>query len=346
MELSEGLLILQNFVKKKPIIIVGTGLSLSMGLPGMQALLEYLIKNIQEDSVMEEWNECLELIKSYGFEDGLGKKRVSEGLLSIIIKYTAELLDIEDEKFSSEIPLMQINDYPFAKLLNHLVNSLPPSNPTLTVITPNYDHLVEYACDLIGVNCNTGFYGDHFKKFNSDQFKEGLYKMVQFVERGKQKREPRKIESVKLLKPHGSLKWQRTEGQTFHSHYLIKDATRVIITPGETKYKSSLTDTVMNFHREMANESIRNSESIMIIGYGFNDIHLQTELQKCLKTGTDCLIISKSLSENARKIVKENRQIIALEEFQDKNTRWHFDGKEGVWDKPIWSLDYFVNVVL
>jgi SIR2-like domain len=156
----------------------------------------------------------------------------------------------------------------------------------------------------------------------------------------------RKLPTVKLLKPHGSLSWYKIGETTFQSHKNLTGSTRVIITPGNSKYKVSLTDTVMNYHREMANDCINNAESVLIIGYGFNDSHLQTVLYDKIKSGVECLILTKSLSDVAKKLISDFRQVIALEECGQSRTTWYSDGEQGVWDEPLWEINHFVKKVI
>lgn len=349
MNFEEGLLHLQDFIRKKPTIIVGTGLSLSMRLPGMSELLEHLKFMIpqrcnENRELLSEWDDCIKLIEQHGFEDGLNKITICDELLDFIILETARIVQRKDSEAHKLIPQMQISDYPFAKLLKHLVESLSPSNPTLNIITPNYDHLVEYACDLINVNCCTGFKGSYILKFDLNHLKTDIYRTTSFIDR----RGPnfKKVPRVRLLKPHGSLYWQRINDETIESYQIIDGAKPVIITPGSTKFKTSLIDPIMNAHREMANECIQKSDSILIIGYGFNDVHLQTVLMDKLRAGVDCLILTKWLSPTAKELIASFKQIIALEEDGHLKTRWHYNQQEGVWDDPIWSLDQFVKRVI
>jgi SIR2-like domain len=348
-DINDGLLELQRFLKKKPTLIIGTGLSVSMGLPGMGELLSHLKEQIPlecKELEIKEWEDCLAHIDAVGFEEGLGKVNVSEGLLKVIVQATANLVGQKDATFASKLANMQISDIPFAKLLFHLVNSLHPLNPILHIVTPNYDHLIEYSCDLIDVNCVTGFYGSHHLKFNANKLKEDLYRIETVHEKGRPKKEHRKLPTVKLLKPHGSLNWYKVGELTYQSHIGIPESSRVIITPGNSKYKASLTDTVMNYHREMANDCITKSESILIIGYGFNDIHLQTVLNDKLKSGIDCLILTKSLSVGANKVISDYKQVIALEQNGHLGTKWYHNEEEGTWDEPLWDLTHFVKQVI
>jgi SIR2-like domain len=346
---EEGLILLQDFIKKRPLIIVGSGLSISMGIPGMGGLLNHLSstfpRKLSPDELVE-WDSCLESINQYGFEEGLLRNKVTSNLLFRIVNETAEFIESFDENFHGKIHNMTLGDYPFATLLNHLLTSLPPSKTTVDVITTNYDHLVEYACDLIQCECCTGFKGSNIQFFKIDYLKETLYRRIRSSQKSKSGYDHRAITKVRLLKPHGSLKWQKKGDVTFHSPKLIEDTSRVIITPGNTKFEASLTDYVMNAHREFANECLNKAESVIILGYGFNDSHLQTVLNERLKSGLDCLILTRSLSDKAKKIISSCNQIIALEANSDIKTSWYYNGLEGTWDEPIWDMGHFVKKVI
>jgi hypothetical protein len=348
LEYEDGLILLQQFIKKRPIVIAGSGLSISMGIPGMGQLLEYLKERLPQkidSNELREWNDCLLIIAEKGFEEGLLEKGISDNLLLHIILETANFIESYDELFSRRLHNMSIEEFPFAVLIEHLVKSLPPSKSSVDVITTNYDHLVEYACDLIQVECCTGFKGLNFQLFKLDYLKENAYKKVAVTDKRGQNLEYRVIPKVRLLKPHGSLRWQRDGEKNFQTNKHIRGTERVIITPGSTKFKASLTDYVMNSHRELANECLNNSDSVIIIGFGFNDSHLQTVLNERLKEGMDCLILTRSLTPNAKHIIKSCRQVIALE-MDEKKTKWYFNGQEGHWEEPIWDLAYFVDRVL
>jgi hypothetical protein len=349
LEFEDGLIKLQEFVKSRPIILAGSGLSISMGIPGMGKLLEHLTLTLPQklnENYIFEWDECLKIIKEKGFEQGLLEKKVSGELLINIINETALLIETYDGVVFGKLNTMTINDYPFAKLLNHLVISLPPTKATVDVITTNYDHLVEYACDLIEIECCTGFKGTNIQFFKLNHLKEHLFKRVATTQKNKKGYDHRVVPRVRLLKPHGSLKWQRNGNKTFQANNIMTGSERVIITPGSTKFEVSLTDYVMNAHRELANECLNSTESVIIVGYGFNDNHLQTVLTERLKSGLNCLILTHGLTPNAKKLIHECKQIIALEAFSELKTKWYFNGLEGVWEEPLWDLGHFVKRVI
>lgn len=349
---SEGLELLQTFMRTRPTLIIGSGLSVSMGLPGMGELLDHLIKKIPQhfspgSVVIGEWEDCLKLIRDYGFEEGLTKITITEELLSIIVDETGQLIEQHDRELCGRLFAGSAKDFPLVKLLNHILASLPPGDPILNVVTPNYDHLVEYACEILKIECNTGFLGTLVGRFIPDILEEDEYIQVQVPDKGRIKKEFRKIKKVRLLKPHGSIYWQQYKDEVYQSPVNLVGSTRVIITPGRTKYENSLVSFIMNSHRENANQAIRRAESLLIIGYGFNDNHLQTTLMDRLSSCTQCLILTRTLSDNAKKVIASYPQVIGLEKGGDVNSSlWYYRGGNGQWPEPIWSLDHFVDKVI
>jgi hypothetical protein len=55
--------------------------------------------------------------------------------------------------------------FPLCDMLSKLLKSTPATRPWLSVITPNYDLVVEYTSDLIGAPCMTGFSGRIIRKW-------------------------------------------------------------------------------------------------------------------------------------------------------------------------------------
>ena len=351
MDADEVLAKLQGFLRTKPILLIGTGLSVSMGLPGMGELTECLKKEMPTKcdgnaTLLGEWTECLKSIDVYGLEEGLGRCAVCTELLNLIVETTAICIESKDTLLKKELISDPTKPFPLAKLIKHILDSLAPGNPCLNIITSNYDHLIEYACDISGITCCTGFSGIHLQRFTRESLVCDSYYLTVIPDKKAARQDYRKQKQVRLLKPHGSLKWQQLGSEIFQCGEPIDKASRVIITPGLTKYKASLTDPIMNCHRELANQSIRTASSIMVIGYGFNDSHLQTVLNERLGQGLETLVITKSLSDNAKKIVRDFPNIIALEESKAGATTWYHQKRSGELPGNMWSIEEFVTAII
>ena len=89
------------------------------------------------------------------------------------------------------------------------------------------------------------------------------------------------------------------------------DAERLIITPGLNKYKAGY-EVPFDKHRELANNHINQSARLLVVGYGFNDDHLQTHLLPRIRSGTPTLIMTRTASEMAKKLATESTQCVCL----------------------------------
>lgn len=349
MEFNEGLLMLQEINRLHPLLLVGTGLSVSMGIPGMAKLANWLSDRVplrlsDTPNLLHEWCESEQAIRACGLEQGLAEKPVSDPLLEIIVDETYSLIDRHDQALRRQLAQSQSSaEFPFADLLRHLFRSLSPNHPTLDVVTPNYDLIVEYACDLIGAECVTGFVGTHIQTFRPEVLIQDKYILPPLP-----KPVPQKIPRVRLLKPHGSLHWWQQAERTIQ----FRDGpelgySHAMITPGTTKYLRSLTQLVLNHHRELANERMRRANAFIIFGYGFNDDHLQTVLFDRMRQ-VPGVIATHQLSEKARGFVEKCPRTLALEAVpgNDEFTRWHYDNAVGVWEAPLWELNTYVKHVI
>ena len=121
----------------------------------------------------------------------------------------------------------------------------------------------------------------------------------------------------------------------------------LIITPGVGKYKKGY-EQPFDVHREQGNRAIDNASTILCIGYGFNDDHLQTHLTTQIKSGIKTLILTKTLSDNAREVVKASSNCKALVLNENPQGTIVVSNSEDAFipDVNWWDIEYFVKEVL
>lgn len=112
-------------------------------------------------------------------------------ILSLIISNTSYDYDSSYLKHSA-----------FINTVSHLVKA--PSK--LTIVTTNYDTLIEDAADSIGYTVMDGFSFSHRPYFDSDMFEWNLVKDIENI---KTRELEYKKNILNLLKLHGSLTWER-----------------------------------------------------------------------------------------------------------------------------------------
>lgn len=89
----------------------------------------------------------------------------------------------------------------------------------------------------------------------------------------------------------------------------------------------------------------------MFIGYGFNDDHLEQQLCPGLKVTKPSVIVTKVLTENARKLVANSTgtDVIALSACSDSDLRTRIvssHGDELIVEEQLWHLEGFNKGVL
>jgi len=336
---------LQNQFKDGLVTIIGSGLSSSEGLPGMTELAQYLRREIPKyldraDSLV--WYEIIAIIdQGNNIEQALIKRPPTATIEGHIVRTTAELLLQAEAKVIDEV-LRGERMLRLTRLLPHMLK--PPSG--IPLITTNYDRLIEIASEMSGFGVDTLFVGQHLGVLNEKESR------MSFCRSAVLKKHSHVIlkyaDKVLLLKPHGSLDWFLCNDEPIRCPLNISQP-RLIITPGLNKFRTGY-DRPFDSHRDKANECIDNATRFLIIGYGFNDDHLQTHLMPKLKEGSEALVLVHSLSVNARKLIGECEGMFALtapnntEEsgfcYIDKHSEEFLPGAN------LWDLGVFVQEVL
>ncbi len=341
MELADVKRFCQDHFSDGLVTIVGSGLSVAEGISGMGALAEHLLKHvpirIDSDSAAN-WNEISKALSSgIDLESALLSHAPTEQVEKAIVALTADLILTDEAKVLSEV-LNSGRCLRFSKLLKHM---LKPSSG-IPIITTNYDRLIEVAIECAGLGIDSLFTGHHIARHDPLGSRHSLCRSVE--------RRGRSVvrefcEHAVVLKPHGSLDWFRKETEPVRCTFPI-DAPRLIITPGATKFRGGYNQP-FDAHRERANKEIDNAQRFLIIGYGFNDEHLQTHLENQLSRGKPALLITYELTGKSLDFIIQYPSLTAIiAERESVGARVHHRGKS--WSFPgvkLWDLGTFVTEV-
>ncbi|ELL3011989.1 hypothetical protein Q5V71_003859, partial [Escherichia coli] len=114
---------LQNFFTNNPTVLIGSGLSLGEGIPGMKTLGEHLnttIPKLVSGDLIREWGIISsKLNNGMGLEDAMAFLKDESELIPLIIQHTADLI----LKHENTVICSVINgekNLAFTSLLNHL----------------------------------------------------------------------------------------------------------------------------------------------------------------------------------------------------------------------------------
>jgi hypothetical protein len=334
---------LQRFLSDGLVVIVGSGLSCAEGMPGMSDIATYLTENIPKrisGTDLDVWNKIVPDISSLGLEGALLKTKPTAMLESEIMRAVAELLiPIESKIVAEAIAGKRV--LPISRLFRHL---LKPQDG-IPVITTNYDRLIEFSAEAVGLGVDTMFFGNYCGALDEKESRLSFLRDV--VLRGKIVRYTYR-DRIRLFKPHGSFDWyQGPEGPLRHSGEVSMP--RLIITPGLNKFRSGY-DSPFDKHRDRANEAIDRASRFLILGFGFNDDHLETHLKPIVQNGKPALLITRQVSDAAKSLRGSCPNFISLEHANEggvDGTRVVVDGVEVfIPNIKIWNLNDFVSEVL
>ncbi len=171
---------------------------------------------------------------------------------------------------------------------------------------------------------------------------------MRIYQNGKQAR------TVNIWKVHGSLDWFSDSDNVIVGLPImptrLAEMSPVIVIPGHDKYKRTHAEPFRSILAG-ADNSLSRARSYLCIGYGFNDVHLQTKLiERCETSSALIVVITKVLSPNARQFLEGGRcgHYLALEEHPRGTRIFCPKYKEGavLEGRSLWKLADFLDLVM
>ena len=201
------------------------------------------------------WNSFIEeLDNGEDLESALSNKTLKKEIIDDIKTETWKLISDKDLKLFEEVVFTNTKkEFSIGRLIKKFYQT---SSKCVNILTTNYDRVIEYACDTLGLPINNGYNGLYTRHFSHV-----------FQRRN----------AVNIVKVHGSLDTFRdVHGETIGIP-LLKELppglTPEIITPGLSKYQYVLKGNIREMLHE-ADQRIDEANSFLCIGYGFNDEHI------------------------------------------------------------------------
>lgn len=343
MDLHALKLRLQQHFTDGLVTVVGSGLSCAEGIPGMGELASHLGATVAsglDATDLARWEEILPVLPVKGLEAAMLQLPPTPGLEMAIVARTAELVSTYERKIVAEV-FSRTRTLRFTRLLKHLLK--PESG--LPIITTNYDRLIEVAVEEASLGVDTLFVGSFAGELNEMESRLSFCREVTL--RGKRAHYRYRLRA-NVFKPHGSLDWYHRQGKPVRYSGDL-DLPRLIITPGLNKFRNGY-ESPFDRHRERANLAIDRASRFLIIGYGFNDDHLETHLSPRIRGGVPALLLTHSLSANALELVAECHNVIAIESGEKGGavgSRVYFAGEQNFLpDILLWDVGGFVTEVL
>ncbi|KLK91892.1 hypothetical protein AA309_17455 [Microvirga vignae] len=345
---------LQDIFRLTPTLLIGSGFSCAYDLPHMGALGDHLITTLGSKLVTHEpkdlWTSALSDIRA-NLEKGLNAipigaagrdeiiRLLREETASLIIQRTTEA---EARILSSDNP----ETHAPARLLRRLYEGAPQNAPCISVITTNYDTLLELFCDLASLPLDTGFEGFRRRRVREHTLFQTHYTRSIATDRKRGSTyEHRPKPTVRLIKPHGSITWLTTEAGPIEVVNDQSTAARAIVVPGPSKYEDALINTLFDRVRGEMNVTLSQTQALVCIGFGFNDEHLQGIIRGRLDAGMPAVIITRDLTDAAQAIVNKHPHVLAFCRDGD-GAVCYYDGNVCRFSAPIWQLDPFLRQFL
>lgn len=306
----------------------------------MGALADHLAAVLPDrlnDGIAMEWQETLRLIKKNGLEAALMEREPSDELDAQIANAIVEKIAPEETAVLQEV-VSGKRQLRFSKLARHL----PRSGNGIPVLTTNYDRLVEVGCELAGLPIDTMFDGEIVGRADPSESRANHLRSGRLY--GRHVRFRRR-DHVRVFKPHGSLDWFDDGKQPLRYSGQL-DLPRLLVSPGRRKLRKGY-DRPFDEHREAMNRCLGECARLLIVGYGFNDDHLETHLSQAIARGNPTLILTHGLSPNAYELAVSNANVTAVDHAAEGICRIIRGGSALELEiPPIWDLGVFVDEVL
>lgn len=306
LELHDLKIMLQQHLTDGLVTVVGSGLSCAEGLPSMGELASHLDKSVMAGLAaadVDRWSAISPLLSTKGLEAALLEVPPTPGLEIAIVARTAELIASRERQIVAEV-FARTRTLRFTRLVRQM---LKPQTG-LPIVTTNYDRLIEVAIEEAGLGVDTLFVGHFAGELNEQESRLSFCREVTLkAGRAQYRYRPR----ANVFKPHGSLDWYHRDGKPVRYSGDL-DLPRLIITPGLNKFRNGY-ESPFDRHRERANAAIDRASRFLVIGYGFNDDHLETHLTPRIRNGVPTLLLTYGLSDNAVKLVTDCPNVIAIQ---------------------------------
>jgi hypothetical protein len=308
--------IVQTFLKNPPLIVWGSGATISFGLPSMRDLNEELKKKIKDFDTEDN-----------NLEIELGKEKYQEQMPQIK-KIIWEKVNQSDVSVLEKIISNSTNDFNGIKLLIEKFIETHPK--VVNIVTTNYDRVLEHIMSYNNFPFTDGFNGKVLSIFDETEFKD------------------KKI--VNLIKVHGSLNWFDVDSEIRFLPSISKEETPKIIAPSKNKFKEAYS----NPYRELiqkADNLIKVASSFLVVGFGFNDEHLTPKIKTKINQGTPIILITKEVSESSFSELERAEKYILFEEAESGKTKVIYKENSTV-DKQVvelegdlWQLNNFMGIL-
>lgn len=314
---------------KNLIILSGAGSSIDVGGSSMSELWETMNEKIKETKdiceivTFDEQTKNIEafLSKIDSYLKFFPEQKVQDSLLSEI---RDKILELIKTSCTIERPSKDTK-FPHKIFLEKLLQRKQTSS-RVKIFTLNYDLLFEYAAAEVNAIIIDGF------SFTLPRIFSGRFFDYDIVQRegSKVKEEDNFIQRVfHLHKLHGSINWERNDDKNLIEALPTPSEKPLMIYPRETKYEDSYEQPFFEMMaRFQRNLRLNNDTLLIVIGYSFNDRHVNAAIEEALNQNPSFRLaviepqfdrdnVSTALSQIKKMSLDSERVLIVSEKFID-----------------------------
>ena len=273
-----------------------------------------------------EETETYKLADSFNLED----------FLSTLFHYRPYVPDTDKDKFNNSIKkILQLikenTNYSYdskelkhGKLLNFLSSISGKDGNKFSVITTNYDVLIEEAAAENNFVVFDGFNFTPIPKFDSSMFEWNLIKEVQNINT---REVEYKDKIFNLLKIHGSLTWEKQDDGTIlrkNKDSIIDTDKMVMVFPSSDKYAQSYQEPYFELFTKFQDLIKRPNTLLISSGFSFADVHISKMITQALKNNNSLKILVTDFNiDPNREWNKENNSYDVIKESDSRyNYNW------------------------
>lgn len=313
-------------IRSNPVFLVGSGLSAGAGIATMGQLADDLAGSVNADGLPKadrsEWNRIRRRLTAgvMGLEEALqaSESSVGDALLREIVRQTWRRISDDERRL---LPSLAGGGDPtgFVRYFRMLKHS---NQAVAHVITTNYDHLVEWSASSADWAVWDGFgEGAIASPLSAAELDEKMRRITSYG----RKRITTRLPHLRIYKPHGSLSWfrypdgriRKVQGVNADLLPLLAQdgVTPAIVTPGTGKYLETHREPYGAVLAEMR-AALDERRPLIILGFGFNDLHLLGSLETSLRDDSvPKIVLARGLSDNAKTLIRDRgiRNFVAVQ---------------------------------
>lgn len=335
MDLHSCITKLQTYLSNAPLVVLGSGASASFGLPTMYDLAEEICKHRSEFSVDKVTDDFFENIKNgIDLETSLDlNAQMQSSDKNLIRKIVWKFVNAADIVFFNNLMQNKFEQFSLSCLLKKL---LLPTPHVVDIVTTNYDRLAEYASDQVEANTVTGYEGVYYRKMEIPSAQVILNRIKA------------RMRTVNIWKVHGSLDWFISPNGDLVAFPIQNDIPDLyipnIVPPGHDKYEITHFDPYRNIMAQ-ADKAIEKAKCFLIIGYGFNDSHIQPRILEEIKKNKPIVVVTKKATPECKRLIQQtpNIKFMIIEECEGK-TKVTTESGDGIYAETFWTLEGLINI--